>query len=464
MADREVAQIWTFPTDISQFDDDERISYSRLDRKYIAVQDDGTEFEFDQSLKRWIPLADDDDEANEIDQEINSINSVNGSGNWQPESRKRKPDHSYYQSEPRDQDRNGRRDNNGSNANASGTTSGNSNKRAKAQQAPRQPKQNTAVYVTGLPADATVDEVAELFSRKCGVIAEEIDSGRPRIKMYTNSDGTFKGDALVVFFKPQSVDMAIMLLDDTEFRFSSTPGARMHVQAADASYKKTNYQSETGTSTPAEGSTPGPLGEAPPTAASASESSASASSASASAPAPAPAPAPVSATAPSGPRQRFGGGKGGANQDKQKIIKKTQKLDAKLADWSSDEDERFAGMTRNARNAKWDKTVVLKHMFTLAELEEDPAALLDIKEDIREECSKLGEVTNVVLFDQEAAGIVSVKFKTADAAAACVRLMGGRAFDRRIVEASLATGREKYKKSKKGDDDGDKGSSEDDDD
>lgn len=87
MADREVAQIWTFPTDISQFDDDERISYSRLDRKYIAVQDDGTEFEFDQSLKRWIPLADDKVEGNDNNE------------SYAPDSRKRKPDHSYYNSE-----------------------------------------------------------------------------------------------------------------------------------------------------------------------------------------------------------------------------------------------------------------------------------------------------------------------------------------------------------------------------
>ncbi|KAL1891261.1 hypothetical protein Sste5346_007720 [Sporothrix stenoceras] len=434
MADQEVAQIWTFPTDISQFDDDERISYSRLDRKYIAVQDDGTEFEFDQSLKRWIPLADDGsgDNADAPNDPSAYAEAQQQAGN-SSDSRKRKPDHSYYNdnnSEPRDSNQNGRRGDNIGN----GAPAGNSNKRAKAQNAPRQPKQNTAVYVTGLPTDATADEVAELFSRKCGVIAEEIDSGRPRIKMYTNSDGSFKGDALIVFFKPQSVEMAIMLLDDTDFRWAPTPGSaeagRMHVQAADSSYKKTNYQSEASTSA---AGTPGAAGESMST----------------------PTPTP-----PAGPRVK------NTNQDKQKIIKKTQKLDAKLADWSSDEDERFAGMTGgNNRNRKWDKAVVLKHMFTLAELDEDPAALLDIKEDIREECSKLGDVTNVVLFDQEAAGIVSVKFKTAEAAAACVRLMGGRAFDGRIVEATLATGREKYRKSKKGDDeDGGKGSSDEDDD
>jgi len=97
---------------------------------------------------------------------------------------------------------------------------------------------------------------------------------------------------------------------------------------------------------------------------------------------------------------------------------------------------------------KWDKLVILRHMFTLEELEEDPAALLEIKEDIREECAKLGTVTNVVLFDQEPEGIVSVKFKDADSARACINLMHGRSFDGRTVEAFLATGKEKFKQSK----------------
>lgn len=48
--------------------------------------------------------------------------------------------------------------------------------------------------------------------------------------------------------------------------------------------------------------------------------------------------------------------------------------------------------------------------------------MLEIKEDIREECAKLGVVTNVVLFDQEEAGVASVRFASADAANACVRV------------------------------------------
>lgn len=48
--------------------------------------------------------------------------------------------------------------------------------------------------------------------------------------------------------------------------------------------------------------------------------------------------------------------------------------------------------------------------------------MLEIKEDIRDECAKLGEVTNVVLFDKEQDGVASVRFATAEAADACVRV------------------------------------------
>ena len=73
-------------------------------------------------------------------------------------------------------------------------------------------------------------------------------------------------------------------------------------------------------------------------------------------------------------------------------------------------------------SSRWDKVVILKHMFTLQELEEDPAAILEIKEDIRDECSKLGEVTNVVLYDKEPEGVASVRFSNAESAKACIRV------------------------------------------
>lgn len=242
------------------------------------------------------------------------------------------------------------------------------------------------MYVTGLPLNVTIEEVAEVFSRKCGVIAEEIDSGKPRIKLYTDNNEVFKGDALIVFFKAPSVDMAIMLLDDTHFRIGQGEGSgKMTVQAADSSYKKTQH------SEMAEK-------ERPKT----------------------------------------------SMKDKQKIIKKTQKLDARLADWSDDEPSNVA-----ETSSRWDKVVILKHMFTLEELAEDSAAILDIKEDIREECSKLGEVTNVVLFDLEIDGVASVRFGNAEAAGACVDMMDGRSFAGQKVIAYISDGKEQFKKSKK---------------
>jgi HIV Tat-specific factor 1 len=267
---------------------------------------------------------------------------------------------------------------------------------------PPQPKQNTAVYVTGLPLDATAEEVAEVFSRKCGVIAEEIDSGRPRIKMYTDAEGRFKGDALIVFFKPQSVDMAIMLLDDTDLRFPEDSGTKMHVQAADMSYKKTKYHEDPDAAGAGNAGQPQGREDAPP------------------------------------PRR--------SEQDKAKIIRKTQKLAAKLSNWSDDDEPTH--LHNLHQNKKASRTVILKHMFTLEELAEDPTALLDIKEEIRDECAKLGTVTNVILYDEEPEGIVSVRFKTKEAAEQCVKVMHGRAFDGRYVEASIATGRERFKRSK----------------
>lgn len=44
----------TFPQP-DEFDSDPRVSFSKLDNKYILETDNGEEYTYDDALKRWIP-------------------------------------------------------------------------------------------------------------------------------------------------------------------------------------------------------------------------------------------------------------------------------------------------------------------------------------------------------------------------------------------------------------------------
>jgi HIV Tat-specific factor 1 len=103
----------------------------------------------------------------------------------------------------------------------------------------RQEPKNRAVYITNLPIDTTMEELHTIFSR-CGVIAETLeDRTKPRIKLYTDpATGSFKGDALVIYFRPESVQLAIQMLDDTDLRFGQEQEQKMRVQEAGLGYKK----------------------------------------------------------------------------------------------------------------------------------------------------------------------------------------------------------------------------------
>ncbi|KAJ5682258.1 nuclear mRNA splicing factor-associated protein [Penicillium macrosclerotiorum] len=331
-----------FPTDPSTFESDPRISFSKLDDKYILETTDGQEFQYDNVLKRWVQAAV-DEELIRQQQEAYKVEGVDEEEAIHPRDRKKRKNQAGDEKDG---------------------------------QKPKKQRVNTAVFVTSLPLDVDAEEVRDVFS-KCGVIAEEIDSGRPRIKMYNNENGDFKGEALVVYFRPESVNLAIQMLDETEFRLGQPgPLGPMRVQAADFSFKSEK--------------------DAPPKT---------------------------------------------SMRDKKKIIQRTQKLNSKLADWDDDDPS-----TLPETNTRFEKIVILKHMFTLKELEDDPAAILDIKEDIREECSKIGEVTNVVLYDQEIDGVVSVRFADPSAARQCVKVMDGRYFGGTRVEAYVSQEREKFKK------------------
>ncbi|XP_070170142.1 17S U2 SnRNP complex component HTATSF1 [Polyergus mexicanus] len=84
---------------------------------------------------------------------------------------------------------------------------------------------NTAIYVSGLPLDITMDELIELFT-KCGLIARD-ERGKDKIKLYKDGNGEPKGDALCTYIKVESVDLALKILDGSQIR-----GKTLSVQRA----------------------------------------------------------------------------------------------------------------------------------------------------------------------------------------------------------------------------------------
>ncbi|KAJ1893669.1 hypothetical protein LPJ66_005619, partial [Kickxella alabastrina] len=211
----------------------------------------------------------------------------------------------------------------------------------------RKSRENTSVYISGLPSDTTEAEVAEYFSQ-CGAIMPDIITNKPRVKLYCHKDGRIKGDALVTYFKSPSVKLAVDILDDSQFR--ATSQLRISVQEAKFDANKDNKDPEV-----------------------------------------------------SAPKK--------ARVDTKLVQKRLGRLERKL-DWSEEEKQTAD---------RYKRTVILEHMFTLAELEEDITLLLDLPEDVRSECEKIGSVSSVKVYDLSEEGAISVKFKDELSAQACVK-------------------------------------------
>ncbi|KAG6845387.1 hypothetical protein H0H87_009734 [Tephrocybe sp. NHM501043] len=361
------------------FADDERIYFSKEANAWRLEQDVGPELEYDAVKGAWVPLVDED--LVKRQQAAYAVEGVDEETPAAPvlarENKKRKEPVDYTSATPISE-------------------AGPSIKRGKVDKKERpsteRKSKNTAVYVTGLPLDADVEEIVERFS-KCGMI-EEDDEGDPKVKMYAKEDGTFSGEALVVYFKEDSVLLALNILDDAELRFGDSTSV-MSVTKADFAHKEKSASGQQTTQLR-------------------------------------------------------------KTMDKKKASRRIGKMQKKLLEWD-DEDgfgptitpEESAAAATAFQNSR---VVVLKHMFTLEELAEDAALLLDLKEDVREECSSLGDVTNVVLYDKEIDGIMTVKFRDPISAKACLLKMNGRFFAGRRIEASLFSGKQRFKRSGAGED------------
>ncbi|CAE6452846.1 unnamed protein product [Rhizoctonia solani] len=356
----------------AQFASDPRIHFSKETGAWHFEADDGKEMRWDASKNVWVEVVDDD--LVKAQQAAYSVEGVDEETPAAPvlarNNKKRKKEPVDYTS------------NTDPAAPGPSIKRGKNNKGDKKDDsaAPPRKSKNTAVFVSCLPPDAQADEIAARFGR-FGVIMED-DEGNPKVKLYHTEDGTFKGDALVVYYKEESVDLAVTLLDDAELRLGEG-GTRMKVQRAEYGHK-------------------------------------------------------------GGETEHAGTENSGHKRvvDKKKASKRIGNMERKLAGWDSEDESGLSGP-----NIAASRVVVLKHMFTKEELAEDATLLLDLKEDVREECSNLGEVTNVVLYDEEEDGVMTVKFKDPVSAQACILKMNGRFFAGRQVVAELFDGRQRFRKS-----------------
>ncbi|TKY52033.1 HIV Tat-specific factor 1-like [Spatholobus suberectus] len=106
--------------------------------------------------------------------------------------------------------------------------------------------------------------------------------------------------------------------------------------------------------------------------------------------------------------------------------KKLKKVEEKMLGWGGRDDAKLSIPA----------TVILRYMFTPAEMRADENLRLELEEDVKEECTKLGPVDSVKICENHPQGVVLVRFKDRKDAQRCIELMNGRWFGGRQIHAS----------------------------
>uniref|UniRef100_A0A8U7ND57 17S U2 SnRNP complex component HTATSF1 n=1 Tax=Corvus moneduloides TaxID=1196302 RepID=A0A8U7ND57_CORMO len=125
--------------------------------------------------------------------------------------------------------------------------------------------------------------------------------------------------------------------------------------------------------------------------------------------------------------------KGSMMQAKRRRNGKKCWLPQEQLDWRP---EKKDGATR----MRHERIVIIRNMFHPKDFEEDPLVLNEIREDLRTECEKFGQVKKVLIFDRHPDGVASVSFKEATEADLCKLTLNGRWFGGRQLSAETWDG------------------------
>lgn len=216
---------------------------------------------------------------------------------------------------------------------------------------------------------------------KCGIILPNPTTGRPSIKLYVGEDGIFKGTALVTYALRPSVENAIELLDGT-FLDASTGMQGKPMSVQEANFDHKRQRTDD----------------------------------------------------PNAKDGDISAKNDNQSTQHRKAIPVKQLIQEALT-WDDD-------APRQAQ-ATAARIVILKNVFDsnpLAEVNYE-----EIREDMEDGCGACGGVEKITPFEKSPVGAVAVKFDTVHAALKCVKVMDGRWYDERKLEAEFYDGSSDYR-------------------
>ncbi|XP_047994113.1 HIV Tat-specific factor 1 homolog [Leguminivora glycinivorella] len=178
--------------------------YSYENDTHIYTDADGSKSFWDEEKKAWLPKVDDDFLAHYQ----MSYGFIDNTSKEDEESKKKEKEKEKL---PKEQTSGVKRKNDPQWFDATDET-------------------NTKVYVSNLPLDLTEEEFVN-FMQKCGLVERDPQSQKMKVKLYMDKEqNCFKGDALCTYIKIESVDLALKLLDGSDFKGNTVKVERAHFQ------------------------------------------------------------------------------------------------------------------------------------------------------------------------------------------------------------------------------------------